>query len=125
MVFGNPNASLPKSKLVSNQGFPHALEIWYILAEERERVIESELKGVTLRVYWHILGSKRQAVGVRPVQRALGLSSPSVALHHLEKLRGLGLLDKDSSGEYHLILQGKVGGLQKFVAVWGLMSRSF
>jgi len=85
------------------------------LAEEREKIIESELKGVTLRVYWHILGSKKQVVGVRPVQRALGLSSPSVALHHLEKLRGLGLLEKDSTGEYHLIEQVKVGVLQNFV----------
>ena len=91
------------------------------MAEEREKVIESELKGVTLRVYWHILGSKKQAVGVRPVQRALGLSSPSVALHHLEKLRGLGLLEKDSTGEYHLIEQVKVGVLQNFVGVLGYM----
>src|SRR5438093_11908288 len=91
------------------------------MAEERERVVESELKGVTLRVYWHILGSKKQVVGVRPVQRALGLSSPSVALHHLEKLRVLGLLEKDSTGEYHLIEQVKVGVLQNFVGVLGFM----
>ena len=87
------------------------------MTEERDRLIESELKGVTLRVYWHILGSKKQAVGVRPVQRALGLSSPSVALHHLEKLRELSLLEKDSTGEYHLIEQVKVGVLQNFVGV--------
>src|SRR5207245_11702239 len=118
MVFGNPNASLPKSKLVSNQGFPHALEIWYTLAEEREKIIESELKGVTLRVYWHILGSKKQVVGVRAVQRALGLSSPSVALHHLEKLRGLGLLDKDSTGEYHLVEQVKWVSYRTLLASW-------
>lgn len=92
-----------------------------ILAQERERVIESELKGVTLRVYWHILGSRDQVVGVRPVQRALGLSSPSVALHHLEKLKDLGLLEKDSTGEYHLIEQVKVGVLQNFVGVFGFM----
>jgi hypothetical protein len=91
------------------------------LNEERDKIIESELKGVTLRVYWHILGSKRQTVGVRPVQRALGLSSPSVALHHLEKLRELGLLEKDSTGEYHLIEQVKVGVLQNFVGVMGLL----
>ena len=91
------------------------------MGEEREKVIESELKGVTLRVYWHVLGSKNQAVGVRPVQRALGLSSPSVALHHLEKLRELGLLEKDSTGEYHLIEQVKVGILKNFVGVLGFL----
>ena len=89
--------------------------------EERERLIESELKGLTLRVYWHILGSKKGTVGVRPVQRALKLSSPSVALHHLEKLRNLGLLQKDSTGEYRLIELVKVGVLQNFVGVFGFM----
>ncbi|HZY46456.1 MAG TPA: hypothetical protein VFE96_01550 [Candidatus Bathyarchaeia archaeon] len=95
------------------------------LSEEREKVIESELKGVTLRVYWHILGSKDQTVGVRPVQRALGLSSPSVALHHLEKLKDLGLLEKDTTGEYHLIQQVKVGVLQNFVGVLGVLLPRF
>ena len=91
------------------------------MTKERERIIESELKGVTLRVYWHILASRKQAIGVRPIQRALGLSSPSVALHHLEKLRELGLLEKDSTGEYHLLEQVKVGVLQGFVGVLGFL----
>ncbi len=59
------------------------------MAEEREKIIESELKGVTLRVYWHILGSKKQVVGVRPVQRALGLSSPSVKVGVLQNFVGV------------------------------------
>ena len=88
---------------------------------DRDRIIESELKGLTLRVYWHILGSKNQTVGVRPVQRALGLSSPSVALHHLEKLRGLGLIEKDDTGEYRLVEQVKVGVLQNFVGILGFL----
>src|SRR3989442_6517104 len=122
MVFRNPNALVGRRvSLYRSKACPNGQEIWYILAEERERVIESELKGVTLRVYWHILGSKKRAVGVRPVQRALGLSSPSVALHHLEKLRGLGLLEKDLTGEYHLIEQVKVGVLLNFVGVLGFM----
>jgi len=91
------------------------------LTEDRDKVIESELKGLTLRVYWHILGSKKQTIGVRPVQRALGMSSPSVALHHLEKLRSLGLLEKDSTGEYHLVEQVRVGVLQNFVGVLGFL----
>ncbi len=66
-----------------------------VLEEDKEKVLESELKGVTLRVYWHILGvDNKENIGVRQIQRGLGLSSPSVALHHLEKLRTLGLLEK-------------------------------
>ncbi len=91
------------------------------MEEDRERIVESELKGVTLRVYWHILGSKNKTVGVRPVQRALGLSSPSVASHHLEKLKSLGLLEKDLSGEYHLVSQVKVGVLQNFAGLLGIL----
>src|SRR5207247_10120158 len=91
------------------------------LEKDQEKMVESELRGVTLRVYWHILGSKNRSVGVRPVQRALGLSSPSVAMHHLEKLRMLGLLEKDLTGEYHLIEHVKVGVLRDFVGVLGVL----
>jgi hypothetical protein len=91
------------------------------LTEDRNRTIESELKGVTLRVYWHLLKTKNETIGVRSVQRALGMSSPSVALHHLEKLRSLGLLEKNSTGEYHLTDQVEVGVLQNFVGVLGLL----
>ena len=89
---------------------------------ERERIVESELKGMTLRIYWRILGSHRKGtIGVRPIQRELGLSSPSVALHHLEKLRGLGLLEKDLTGEYRLVNEVKVGVLQNFVGLLGFL----
>lgn len=89
---------------------------------DKERIVESELKGLTLRIYWHILGSNRKnSIGVRPVQRALGLSSPSVALHHLEKLRSLGLLEKDQTGEYRLVNEVKVGVLQNFVGLFGVL----
>ena len=55
---------------------------------DRER-IEYELRGKTLKVYLYIL-RQGKAVGVREVQRELGLSSPSVAFHHIEKLKTLG-----------------------------------
>ena len=91
------------------------------MTEDRDRIIESELKGVTLRVYWHLLKTKNETIGVRSVQRALGMSSPSVALHHLEKLRSLGLVEKDSTGVYHLAEQVEVGVLQNFVGVLGFL----
>src|SRR5438105_3850734 len=87
------------------------------LQEEKDRIIESELKGLTLRIYWHILSlNKKETIGIRSIQRALGLSSPSVASHHLEKLRTLGLLEKDATGEYRLVGQVK-GGILRY-SVW-------
>jgi len=79
---------------------------------ERER-IESELRGTTLRAYWCILRSGRP-VGVREVQRLLGLSSPSTALHHLRKLVELGILRKDEYGRYYVAEEVKVGVLRVF-----------
>lgn len=53
-------------------------------------------------------------VGVREVQRALGFSSPSIAVHHLEKLQDLGLVRKKGTGEYMLEEEVKVGILRFF-----------
>jgi hypothetical protein len=75
------------------------------------------LKGKTLIVYWYILQQPTHTVGVREVQRALGFSSPSVALHHLEKLQGLGLIQKKVTGEYVLQEEVKVGILSFFTRI--------
>ena len=77
-------------------------------------VIESEMRGKTLLVYWYLLGSTSPRVGVREVQRSLGFSSPSVAAHHLNKLLDLGLVDKSSTGEYFLVQEVSVGILRFF-----------
>lgn len=77
-------------------------------------LIESELKGKTLLVYWYFLKSPTSMVGVREIQRSLGFSSPSVAAHHLEKLLSLGLIEKTKTGEYFLVQQVKVGMLRFF-----------
>lgn len=77
-------------------------------------VLESELKGKTLLVYWYLLQEPTHMVGIREVQRALGFSSPSIAVHHLEKLHDLGLVDKKGTGEYVLEEEVKVGILRLF-----------
>jgi len=77
-------------------------------------VIESQLRGKTLLVYWFILKSPGSNIGVREIQRSLGFSSPSVAAHHLEKLLSLGLVDKTLRGEYILKEEIKVGVLRFF-----------
>ncbi len=76
--------------------------------------LESELKGKTLLVYWYVLQQSTHSVGVREVQRALGFSSPSIAVHHLQKLQDLGLVDKKGTGEYVLEEEVKVGILRFF-----------
>ena len=76
--------------------------------------LESELKGKTLIVYWYLLQQPTHTVGAREVQRALGFSSPSIAVHHLEKLQDLGLVSKKGTGEYVLEEEVKVGILRLF-----------
>lgn len=73
--------------------------------------IEAELRGKALLVYWYFVRRGDDRIGVRRVQRALNFTSPNVASHHLEKLGRLGLLSKNSIGEYTLVGEIKVGFL--------------
>jgi DNA-binding transcriptional ArsR family regulator len=85
---------------------------------------DSELRGRTLRAYLFILKSPK-AVGVRELQRSLGLSSPSVAYHHLDKLTRLGLIEKDQYGEYTIVKNANVNVLQAFTQVGRLLVPRF
>jgi hypothetical protein len=77
-------------------------------------LLETELKGKTLIVYWFLLQQPTRTVGVRQVQRSLSFSSPSIAVHHLEKLQDLGLVQKLGTGEYVLTEEVKIGILKFF-----------
>lgn len=79
-----------------------------------ENEIESVLRGNTLRVYWYML-SQNESVGVREVQRAIGMSSPSVASHHLSKLVSLELVEKRPDNSYEVSRVVKVGVLRNFI----------
>lgn len=57
------------------------------------------LEGNTLNVYVYAI-KEGKPVGPREVMRATGLTSPSVAHWHLQKLEGLGLLTRTEYGEY-------------------------
>jgi len=83
--------------------------------------LESELKGKTLIVYWYLLERSTHSVGVREVQRALKFSSPSIAVHHLQKLQDLGLVEKKGTGEYVLKEEVKVGILRLFTRMGRFM----
>ena len=76
--------------------------------------VDAELKGNTLRVYVYAL--KKEKVGVREVQRALGLSNPSLSQYHLNKLREMGLLREDN-GEYSVVGEVKVDVMRDFLRI--------
>jgi DNA-binding Lrp family transcriptional regulator len=55
------------------------------------------LRGLTLKVYRFILKNDRP-VGIREVQRGLNLSSPTLALYHINKLEEAGFIKKELNG---------------------------
>ena len=55
------------------------------------------LRGLTLKVYKVILRSDKP-IGIREVQRVLNLSSPTLALYHVNKLEEAGLIKKELNG---------------------------
>ena len=60
-----------------------------------------ELEGNTLTVYAYIVHNAKP-VGTRDVTRGANLSSTSVAFRHLQKLEDMGLIEKNSYGDYVL-----------------------
>ncbi|UCH32166.1 MAG: hypothetical protein JSV05_01895 [Candidatus Bathyarchaeota archaeon] len=82
--------------------------------------VKSKLKGTTLRVYWHLLQSGKPTT-VRRVQRKLGLSSPSVASYHLEKLMTLEIVKKNAMGDYELRKTVSLDVMSSFVKISQLM----
>lgn len=85
---------------------------------DEERIL-SEITGNTLLVYWYLLKKRRDSCGVREVQRILGFSSPSSASYQLEKLRQLGLVSKDQSGNYQVSKVVKTELITAFIFVDG------
>ena len=59
--------------------------------------VEDVLRGLTLKVYRYVLKNNKET-GIREVQRALKLSSPTLAVYHLEKLEQVGLIKKGVTG---------------------------
>ena len=82
---------------------------------DEETAFEYALRGKDWKVYWLLLKNSRP-MSVREVQRILHFSSPSVAQHHLEQLRELGLVVKqDVGGNYSLVSEVKIGVLRHFI----------
>lgn len=83
-----------------------------------ETSMDPDLRGNTLRVYWYML-NQNESVGVREVQRAIGMSSPSVASHHLSKLVSLDLVEQLPDNTYRVKQVVKVGVLRNFIEFRG------
>ena len=64
-----------------------------LAADESKEV----LRGTTLEVYRYLLKTNKP-IGTRELQRALNLSSSSVAVYHLSKLEEAGLLKREAGG---------------------------
>ncbi len=75
--------------------------------------LDSLLKGKTQQVYFYMLRNLRP-LGMREIQRGSGLSSPSLAIYHLNKLKNLSLIDVDADGQYYVIQEFKAGLLRFF-----------
>ncbi len=92
--------------------------------EISEEELAKILKGKTLRVYWYML---RHPVPMtaREIQRGAELSSPSLSMHHLERLRSIGLVDKNVHGEYSVVRDVRVGLLKLFIGRGRLMAPRF
>ena len=92
-----------------------------MLNAETEGEFEYSLRGKDWNVYWLLLKNGRP-MSVREVQKSLRFSSPSVAQHHLEQLRELGLVQKqDVGGSYLLTSEVKIGVLRHFVKLGRLL----
>lgn len=88
---------------------------------QRGTEFEYALRGKDWDVYWLLL-KNGHPMSVRQVQKALRFSSPSVAQHHLERLRDLGLVQKqDVGGTYLLATEVKIGVLRHFVKLGRLL----
>jgi hypothetical protein len=96
-----------------------------LVDEATEGVLEERVGSeyVTFRVYIFLLRAGKASV--RDVYHGCGLSSPSLALHHLGKLEDLNLVRKDENGVYHVIAR-RFGVLRFFhrTGRW-LVPRSF
>lgn len=80
--------------------------------ETLERNVAGEYN--TFRVYIHMMKVKRATA--REVFKALNMSSPSLAILHLEKLLSIGLIRKNY-GRYQIVAKKRVGLLKFFILI--------
>jgi hypothetical protein len=74
--------------------------------------ILKKLNGRTLMIYFVFLN--KTSIGVRELQRQLGLSSPSVAKYHIDKLVDLNLVE-NRNGTYFLVKKANIPALTSWI----------
>ncbi len=84
---------------------------------------DRRIHGTTWDVYLAILTSK-EPVGVREIWRQLGLSSPSLAQYHINKLADLKLIES-ASGGYVAKPDQQVEALRSFLVLRGRLVPRF
>jgi hypothetical protein len=77
-------------------------------------MLSRHLRGNTMLVYWYMLRTSAPHSS-REIQRGTGISSPSLALHHLNRLVDMGLVTTDSEGRYVVARRIRPGLLGLFV----------
>lgn len=80
-----------------------------------------KLSETAMLIYVYILSHSTDGVRLRDIQRAMGFSSPSSALFHLQKLEGAGLVLKDSVGNYRVKTRIRVGLVRNFIFIKGVL----
>lgn len=92
--------------------------------EPSDEELAQLIKGKTLRVYWYML-RHTEPLTAREIQRGAKLSSPSLSMHHLERLRQFGLVEKDVHGQYKVTRDVRIGILNQFMGRGRLMVPRF
>ena len=79
-------------------------------------VVYEDLSENAFKTYVYLITRKDHCAGPREVQRALGFSSPSSALFHLNKLVERGLV-REERGIYYINDIKKIGPLRNFFII--------
>jgi len=82
--------------------------------EPTDEELAELVKGKTLSVYWYMLRHP-EPLTAREIQRGAELSSPSLSMHHLERLRQFGIVEKNVHGQYTIKRDVRIGILNQFM----------
>ncbi|TMI43353.1 hypothetical protein E6H19_09905 [Candidatus Bathyarchaeota archaeon] len=83
------------------------------------QVTSVKLSETAMLIYVYVKSRHGDSVRLRDIQQAMGFSSPSSALFHLQKLESAGLVLKDPLGDYRIKTRVRVGLIRNFLIIRG------